>query len=204
MGNEKQKRSSRPFNPLPPRGSDTPNKGPLPFPDKSKEKSQVKRSSSFAERPQSPLLAQSPLQRQNSDRVVVSSMEIERRNLSRVKAIPASPSAERPRRPLSVGQRPNAVSKTGQSIGIVSFKEVAKVQSAVLESSPKLERKSQDVDLEEKKSKPEGKELKFKETSLRGPQTPKSLKRTFKVENLSPKNEKVLEKSALWYEYGQV
>ena len=203
MGNELQKRSSRHYTPPTTRPSGTPTKDPPPFPDRSKEKSLIKRSSSCAERPQSPSLARNPVQRQNSDRVLVSSVEIERRNLSHAKVIPASPSAERPRRPLSVGQRPDAVHKAGQSIGIVSFKEVAKVQSAVLES-PQLQRKERVVDLEEKKSEQVANEPKLKETAHRGPQTPKSLRRTAKVENLAPKNERGSEKSALWFEYGQV
>ena len=118
---------------------------------------------------------------------------------------PASPSTEKPRRPLSVGHWPDSGSKTGQSIGIVSFKEVAKVQSAVLEASPQLERKMRDVDPEEKKSEQDlGGEPKLKEAAQRGPQTPKSLRRTTKVENLAPRNERSSEKPGLWFEYGQV
>ena len=133
-------------------------------------------------------------------------MEIERRNLSQIKPIPSPASGDRPRRPLSVGQRPESVQKTGPSIGIVSFKEVPKVQSAVLESSPRLERKEQSRNDEVKSEQPD---LKLKETAHRGPQTPKSLRRTAKFENLaSTKTERTerdsSEKPGLWYEYGQV
>jgi hypothetical protein len=87
----------------------------------------------------------------------------------------------------------------------VSFKEVARVQSAVLESSPQLERKERVIDLpEENNSGEAGSEPKLKETAQRGPQTPKSLRRSTKVENLAPKNDRGSEKPGLWYEYGQV
>lgn len=204
MGNERQKRSSRHYTPPSPhttRPSDTPTKDTPPFP---KEKPQAMRSNSFAERPHSPSLARNQVHRQNSDRVLVSSMEIERRKLSHTKATPSSPTSERPRRPLSVGQRPDSMQRSGQSIGIVSFTEVPTVQSAVLESSPRPERKEQAVDLDERKSGEIGSGPKLKETAHRGPQTPKSLRRTTKVENLAPKNEKSSDTSALWYEYGQV
>lgn len=181
------------------RFSDTSTKVTPSYP---KEKTQARRSNSVAERPHSPSLARNQVHRQNSDRVLVSSMEIERRKLSHAKTIPSSPTAQRPQRPLSVGQRPDSVQKSGQSIGIVSFTEVPTVQSAVLESSPRLEKKEQAVDPDERKSGETGPKL--KETAQRGPQTPKSLRRTTKVENLAPKNENSSDKSALWFEYGQV
>ena len=203
VGNERQKRSSRHYTSAPhtTRSSETPTKDTPSF---SKEKTQARRSNSFAERPHSPSLARSQVQRQNSDRVLVSSMETERRKLLHTKATPSSSTSERPRRPLSVGQRPDSMQRSGQSIGIVSFTEVPTVQSAVLESSPRPERKEQAVDLDERESGEIQSGPKLKETAHRGPQTPKSLKRTTKVENLAPKNEKSSDASALWYEYGQV
>lgn len=86
----------------------------------------------------------------------------------------------------------------------MSFKEVPGVQSAVLESSPRIERKERELNPDQKRSAQTGNEPKLKETAHRGPQTPKSLRRTAKVENLAPTNERDTEKSALWYEYGQV
>ena len=86
----------------------------------------------------------------------------------------------------------------------MSFKEVPGVQSAVLESSPRIERRERELNPDQKRSAQTGNEPKLKETAHRGPQTPKSLRRTAKVENLAPTNERDTEKSALWYEYGQV
>lgn len=144
------------------------------------------------------------MQRQNSDRVVISSMETERRGMSQVSAITVSPGGERPRCRLSINQRSDSSQMSGKSIGIVSFKEVARVQSAVLEASPQLDRKERVPDVQEEKlSKAEG-ELNLKETSLKGPQTPKSLRRTTKVENLASKNERSADRPRLWFEYGQV
>ena len=209
---------------------------PSPYPaiknaERFEDKPPTKRSSSFAERSQSPAIARNHLQRQNSDRVLTSSMEVERRNLVHAKATPTNAAHDQLRRLSSTDQRPNSAGShteqaTAQSISIVSFKEVPRIQSAVLESSPQLEKKKHRTDVEIKKSEhSDVNENVSKESPSNSganeSQTPRLLRRAPKLENLSfeaaaaaaataaaatssSKKERVTEKSSLWFEYGQV
>lgn len=169
----------------------------------SADKQQTKRTSSFIIRPQSPLTSRNQVHRQHSDRIVTSSMEIERKKSSLGE--PAVPVATKNKRPQSYCQRSDSIQSARQSIGMVSHKEVASVQSAALESNPRIERK-EGIDQPDKKgSSFKGDEYKVK--TRRGQQTPLSSRQTSKVDNLEPKNDKNLEKQgkpSLWYEYGQV
>lgn len=229
-GNEKQKRISRHQTPSPPPrmsvAADKPSTEPSPSQpcidssERCEDKPPTKRSSSFADRPQSPSASKSQVQRQNSDRAFRSSMEAERRNLVNSKPTQMGVTPEKPRQTLSAEHRPSMSGKqaehaTAQSIGIVSFKEVPRVQSAVLESSPQMERKQRQMDVERKsghsiveknmQKKPSG------SPEPRGPQTPKVLRRTPKLEDLSleassssQKTPRTSDKSTLWFEYGEV
>lgn len=182
------------------------------------DKPPTKRSSSFAERSHSPAIARNQVQRQNSDRVLTSSMEVERRNLAPAKATPTNATHDKLRVLSSTGQRPSSSGShteqaTAQSIAIVSFKEVPCIQSAVLESSPRLEMKKYRTDVEIKKSEHSNVNENVSgelpsNSGSNDSQTPKALRRVTKLENLSfdtaTKKERVPEKSSLWFEYGQV
>ena len=169
----------------------------------SADKQQTKRTSSFIIRPQSPLTSRNQVHRQHSDRIVTSSMEIERKKSSLGE--PAVPVATKNKHPQSYCQRSDSIQSARQSIGMVSHKDVASVQSAALESNPRIERKEGINQPDKKGSSFKGDEYKVK--TRRGQQTPLSSWQTSKVDNLEPKNDKNLEKQgkpSLWYEYGQV
>lgn len=184
------------------------------------DKPPTKRSNSFAERSHSPSVTRSHVQRQNSDRVLTSLHEVDRRSLVYSNSTPTNATRDNLRGLSSADQRlsssgTQAGNATAQSIGIVSFKEVPRVQSAVLESSPLLEKKKL-TDVELKTSGHFSVEKTALKEVLSSPGSPESqtatgLRRTSKLENLlfegatpSPKKERVAKTSPLWFEYGEV